>query len=401
MEALITALAFAIPCFKRAAPTIIALILITAIANAIRQRRVIVPYNALPNLFIAGIFMLLVVGLTCSAQPDEGLNEIGIKLSFLLFPLLGLLLPNVTPSQYARYCRGFIAGCFVFILLTVIRATIRSLESHDLYYMTYESLSWYVHPTYAATYQALSLFLLFQLWLKKEYVLGKQVFHLSAVIVSIIFIAMLSSKAGLIAVLIAIAGAAFVAHRKRIPITYIAVAVTGAFALLIGSTLILPSSAKRISSAMSEVNHSADPLVSHDKEVSYSSTQLRLVTWSASWQLMTENAFGVGTGETEHALTSIYLQEGEIYAAKRKLNAHNQFLQLGAELGWPAVLLICACLFTLLQQGLRQYEPALLMFVALCAMNFLFESFLEVQAGIVFFCFWILIFTKTKSTSSL
>ncbi len=402
MEALMTALAFAIPCFKRAVPTIIALILITAIVNAIRHRHVSVPYNPLPNLFVAGIFMLLVVGLTYSAHPDDGVNEIGIKLSFLIFPLLGFLLPDITPSQYKQYCRGFIAGCFAFILITVVRASMRSIEAHDLYYMSYESLSWYVHPTYAATYQALSLFMLFQLWLKKEYVFGKHVVHLLAVIVSLIFIAMLSSKAGLIAVLIAIAGSAFVAHRKRIPIIRIVGSAAVAIALLIGSTLILPSSAKRISSALSDVKHAEEnQVLAPEKEVSYSSTQLRLVTWSASWQLMTENAFGVGTGETEHALTSIYLQEGETYAAKRKLNAHNQFLQLGAELGWPALLLLCACLVTLSQQAFQRHEPALAVFVALCAMNFLFESFLEVQAGIVFFCFWILIFTKTKTTSPL
>jgi O-antigen ligase len=104
----------------------------------------------------------------------------------------------------------------------------------------------------------------------------------------------------------------------------------------------------------------------------------------------------VGTGNTESELISIYLQANENYAAERKLNAHNQFLQAGAEHGWPGILLLLACMLLLLFNALKWKNIIMLNFVLLCSMNFLFESFLEVQAGLVFFCFWVFVFTKSE-----
>ena len=107
---------------------------------------------------------------------------------------------------------------------------------------------------------------------------------------------------------------------------------------------------------------------------------------------MRENAFGTGTGDTQSKLNTIYLQQGETYAAEHQLNAHNQFLQTGAELGWIAVLLLVACMVFCWQSA--RGEAAATLFFGLCALNFLFESFLEVQAGIVFFSFWVMVYSK-------
>jgi O-antigen ligase len=88
----------------------------------------------------------------------------------------------------------------------------------------------------------------------------------------------------------------------------------------------------------------------------------------------------------------LYLKRGETYAAERQLNAHNQYLQTGAELGWFGLCALLACLGSLWYA--RQAEISALFFASLCALNFLFESMLEVQAGIVFFCFWVIVYSK-------
>jgi len=283
------------------------------------------------------------------------------------------------------------------MLITVVRGAWRSCETRDLYCMSYESLSWYMHPTYAATYQALAIFLLVDMGLRKEFLFGRRMLHLGGITACLIFIAMLSSKAGLISAMIALTTAAIVALRNKLPTLQIALGFAFACAILIGTTAILPTSSQRISSVINDVKGQQQQAPSQENEVSYSSTKLRLVTWSAAWHLMATHPFGVGTGSTSKALNAIYLQEGETYAAKRNFNAHNQFLQLGAELGWPAVLLLFACLISLWLRDTGQQHSMLALFIALCGMNFLFESFLEVQAGIVFFSFWILLFTKSKS----
>jgi O-antigen ligase len=90
----------------------------------------------------------------------------------------------------------------------------------------------------------------------------------------------------------------------------------------------------------------------------------------------------------------LYEQEGEHYASARQFNAHNQFLQTGAEIGWLGLTALLLILGALWMSG--SGEPVARIFVLLCALNFLFESFLEVQAGIVFFSFWVLVYSRAE-----
>ena len=109
---------------------------------------------------------------------------------------------------------------------------------------------------------------------------------------------------------------------------------------------------------------------------------------------------GYGTGNVETALVAEYRRRGEEYAAFRKLNAHNQWLQFALELGWFPALLFLSMIFVglLLSFLRRQYEWWI--FTALLAMNCLFESFLEVQAGVVFAAFWWWIYSQMQPPAS-
>jgi O-antigen ligase len=209
---------------------------------------------------------------------------------------------------------------------------------------------------------------------------------------------MLASKAGFIAALISILMAMWVWFKNFKSIARAITMAVLCIGIMAASIKLLPASAERVSNAIVDAQNTSAPLANEKKEA-HSSTELRMVTWSAAGTLLLEHPLGVGTGDTESELINKYVQANENYAAERKLNAHNQFLQAGAEHGWLGILLLIACMLVLTYYALKWQNIVMLNFVLLCGMNFLFESFLEVQAGLVFFGFFVFVFVKSEQNT--
>jgi O-antigen ligase len=396
LQQLLTVLAFAIPWAKKAIPTLIGAVVVYALIRLLKRKTVRMPSQPTAVIGLFALFMLLVLGTTYTQHPDQAWNEIGIKLSFLVFPLLAWITPSLAKDEARKIQEAFLAGCFLFLAITVCHAIWVVVHQPDWYYFTYDRLSWYIHPTYAATYQAMALFLLVHKGLNNQFVAGRKLVHVLAIAVLLGFIVLLSSKAGYLCTLLVIFYSIYIAYQRGIRIGRIALPATIAIALFISMILGLPATSERVKTAVEDirVNENSAAMIDTTTAVHTSSTSMRLVTWSASWTLLCENPFGTGTGDTQPQLNSLYEQQGEHYAAIRQFNAHNQFLQTGAEIGWPGLAAIFIILGAIWFIG--RFEPSARLFVMLCALNFLFESFLEVQAGIVFFCFWVLVYSRTN-----
>jgi O-antigen ligase len=395
---LLPVLAFAIPWAKRGLPTLIGFTVVFAIAHALRRRTFTRPSNPMAALSLGAIFLLLLLGLTFSAQPDAGLNEIGIKLSFLIFPVLALLLPGIGKKESEKIHAAFAYGSLLFILITLPRAIFISLQHSDFYYLTYDRLSWYMHPTYAAAYQSLALFIFLELALRKKFIANSKGLHTICIVSIAAFIALLSSKAGYLSALLIPALA--VIRSYQLGYSFVKSTVVAGFCsvLFLATIYLTPTSSERVQQAVSDIRvvEKTEATAGSDTTVSHtSSTQVRLVTWDAAWKVWMNNPFGSGTGDTQSKLNAVYLQKNESYAAERHFNAHNQFLQIAAELGWLGVVALLLCMTGIAIVGRQEYTAAV--FMAICALNFLFESFLEVQAGIVFFSFWTLVYSKLTS----
>ena len=61
-------------------------------------------------------------------------------------------------------------------------------------------------------------------------------------------------------------------------------------------------------------------------------------------------------------------------------------------MGWPGLLMLLLILYALWKSHGGDYSVRA--FALICALNFLFESTLEAQAGIVFFSFWVMAYSK-------
>lgn len=388
-------LAFAIPWAKKALPSIIVISLLVALFYVIRKRTIFKPKEPLAPLSLIALFFLLLLGTTYTEHPYEAWNEIGIKLSFFVFPLLAFITPNLSKSQTSEIQYAFLAGCFLFIGIAASHSTYETVQHQDIYYTTYDRLSWYMHPTYAALYQTFALYLLCSLFFRRQFLFNNRSIHVGAILMVLIFIALLSSKAGYLATLFVLVYSLAQSIRLGWSLTRSISTIAVAISLFVLTILNLRTTSQRVENALHdlsavEVNRSQNDTTS----LQATSTNMRLLTWQASATVLLENPFGTGTGDTQEALNTIYLQHSATHPAEKNLNAHNQFLQLGAELGWPGLLVILLCLFALWNFGKRDQTIRLLALV--CGLNFLFESMLEVQAGIVFFCFWV--FTYSKSS---
>jgi hypothetical protein len=390
---LLLVLAFAIPWAKKALPSIIAIILLIALYDFIRKKTISQPTAPIAPVSLFAMFMLLVLGTTYTEHPDEAWNEIGIKLSFFIFPLLSFITPNYSKNQVSKLQDSFISGCFLFIGITVVHSAYETIQHQDFFYTSYDRLSWYIHPTYAAQYQAINLYFLTVMGMREKYLFNRKFIHYLALIFVLIYIVLLSSKAGYI-VALAVMGWLFIqAIRSRISVTKSFSVLVITASLFIFTILNLPSTSQRVENAIVDLQIAKQRSEENNNSSSEAtSTQMRIVTWNASLSVLMDNPFGTGTGDTQPALNTIYLQNSEEHPARKNLNAHNQFLQVGAELGWPGILSLLICLLALWQAFGGDY--AIRLFVLVSALNFLFESMLEAQAGILFFSFWVMVYSK-------
>jgi O-antigen ligase len=132
---------------------------------------------------------------------------------------------------------------------------------------------------------------------------------------------------------------------------------------------------------------------------SIESNTARIIMWNTSWNVWQEQfIFGTGTGDYDDALTNKNIDLGNIGVAKERLNAHNQFLNTGVQLGLIGFLILAMIFISAwLYQPFCTWRNLILIVFFI---NFLVESFLETQAGIVLFCVLLTLFFTPKMESN-
>ena len=104
--------------------------------------------------------------------------------------------------------------------------------------------------------------------------------------------------------------------------------------------------------------------------------------------------FGTTAGDANDKLVEAYEREGLAGALRKKLNAHNQFLQTFIGTGIIGFILLLLMTVGSLIYGFMKKNYILALFSILMIFNFLVESMLQAQAGFVFFAFFFCILTQ-------
>ena len=114
-----------------------------------------------------------------------------------------------------------------------------------------------------------------------------------------------------------------------------------------------------------------------------------MLIWSASNQVISENLLlGTGTGDAKDALLVEYANRGMTGALSHKLNAHNEYYQVFVSIGLIGFLLLLMCLFLPLYNGFTSSNWIYILFLLIIILNFVSESMLETQAGVLFYAFF-------------
>jgi O-antigen ligase len=212
----------------------------------------------------------------------------------------------------------------------------------------------------------------------KSYLLIGSILFLSVMVI------LLSSKAGLLTLaLIIMLAAVYSWKRMKLKLAGLVILGSGVMLFVLGYWLV-PVAFSRISAAGHAVK--AQP---EKGRVQAESNADRMAVWVTAIEIIKKNyVFGVGTGDVKDALMEGYKKNGLIPAYEHKFNAHNQYLQTFVTLGLAGFLALVAILLLPALRALKGRQDLYLAFLLIFAMNILFESMLEIQAGVVFYAFF-------------
>ncbi len=356
--------------------------------------------KSMPNLLIMLCFFyfLYVFGLFFSSNVDVGLKYIEYKLSFLIFPLLFIIQPkNGIQIKFPMY--GLLIGIFLISIYGLVKATKCYIEIDYFFDCFVSSHLTSEHPTYFTVFVTMAIATVWYFYAQKERFFG--LFN-SILITCFLFFMMLLSfaMAGLLFAFILIVVLILLFIWNKFGKVY------GLASLIIGPIIILTVifKAPGLKDETANTYNSLKTYLANPTEfVAYnekhSGDDVRLIMWTASFNVFMKHPMGVGTGDVDLALSKELRLFGQDEFAKlddRNMilyNPHNQYLQTANEIGIIGLLVFLFIVFGGMAYAIRTKNWLLLLLIVNLAFNCIFESMLQRQSGIVFYSFWICLLT--------
>ena len=397
-------LAFVMPLHNRLVVFVIALILINWLIDSRLPEKIKSIFQSPGRrllLSFSFIYLLYWIGLFYSNNQDYGFFDLEVKMSLLIFPLIFATIDDhiFKGKKIFFLFYSFIAGCIVSTFIFLFYSTISFLESNALSAFYYTNLAINHHPSYFSMYLNLSIaFLLFFLIEKKNLLSGRlKVTAGLLVIYFFIFIILLSSKAGILSLLMILfisTGYLLVFKKKYLAGAILIILITASF---IGSFYIFTNTTNRFLEAKESVINRE--IIENDTK---ESSGERILVWQSTIDIIRHNfLFGVGTGDVKDQLLKKYKEDNIVLAMDLKLNAHNQYLQTFVSIGVVGFWILALYILLPMINAVKNRNLLYFLFLAIIGFNFLFESMLERQAGVVFYAFFnAYLFTVKKELRS-
>ena len=380
--------AFGFVLFPKFAPLFF-ILLITVVLSGIIKKEISFQLNVISSLFLLFYFCYL-IGIIFTRDINAGVFELEKKLSFVIFPLLLSLKFKKIWSINVAYM-GFILATFLVTLYGIIMALSAWLGAGGGNWVYFSSaISPIHHPSYLAAYLTISTVFAFIGWREKL-----PFFSLYWIIPFTIFVIVihgfLHSLSGTLFLLIAIFTFLLIWLRNKFrrPIFYTIIILMPIIGfIVINSIPSIQNDWKDASSNIIEYSKNPKSFV-ENREQTLSSSSVRIILWTAAFQIFYKHPFGVGTGNMDEFMEKelIILKQKEL--TEQNFNPHNQFLQTAVEIGFFGLLVFFAILFSSIYYGLKYKNYLLIIISSNLIFNSLFESMLQRQSGIIFYCFWL------------
>jgi O-antigen ligase len=330
-----------------------------------------------PFPWLAGFFLLHVLGMAWTEDIRFGLFDLQIKAPLLVLPLLAMTLPAM--KRDARDAILFIAtlanalAVVICLFSALVRLAIGSEFGAALELFS-ARFSFLIHPSYWAMYLcfALACWVLTPMhgWLPSASSRAVLVLLCLGVVLS-------GSKLGWILLALLLPLVLVLRWRDlalRRTLLALGAVTAGGLSLLV---VVSPYAHDRVQEAWrAAFSETLD-------DNAQTSSAVRRLTWSAAQELIAQDPMlGTGTGDIKNELLRIYDQRGQSWVKEHRLNAHSQFLQSAACLGVLGMLLLVLSLAAPLF-GTWKRNALAVIFLGTCLLNWSVESMLEVQAGVV------------------
>ncbi len=351
-----------------------------------------------PLFWMLLLYLLHLVGLLWTKNMDFAGLDLGIKAPLLVFPLIFLL--GRPLRGVARIQRWFILANVLAVLICTVRAlftftlnvsatTQPGAEPMSAFALSVPFFSsefaFFLHPTYMAMYLTWALILFLRPDPERSWnVRWSVVFGL----LLLLGVLLCASKAGWLLLFLAGIGTLVERWSDRKLRRTVIIGLSAVFAL----GLVLYSTTEYVHERVEQVVNAL--MDDSPKEDAANSTDDRRLVWRAAGFLVAEQPLlGVGTGDVKDEMLRMYAERGYIEPLTKKLNAHDQYLNTAVALGLVGAALLLLMILIPAVSAFRRRDVLLIFFLLLNALNWIVESMLEVQAGVMFFAFFAWIYT--------
>ena len=201
-------LSFTIPLYDRAVALTVSLLALNwIIEGRFRQKLRLVKSQSsrFYTLLFAVLFLVYLTGLLYSENLEYGLFDLQIKFSLFLFPLfLATIDLKTIKVRINHFLIAFTAGCFLITIILPVHSFFNFLETKSISEFFYGKLAWYIHASYIAMFLVFAIGLItYYLQTKYEKTSSlKKIILIFLLTYFFIFIIMLSSKAGIISLVL-------------------------------------------------------------------------------------------------------------------------------------------------------------------------------------------------------
>lgn len=390
-------LAFFLPLSKFLAPL---MILLLGIEWVINQRWKYGFWNPTYLIFFSLFFVYQLFSLAWSDNWDYGGADITAKLSLILMPLLlGTRDENL---NFNKVFEWFIYGTLILFVLNFTYGTIKYFETGEESSWFYSNTSFLFHVSYASLYSILAIPLLYYLYVN-QYKFFSNIWLVSAFVgIESIHVVLLNSKASFIALMAVylVLFLYFLRTRWFKPFILPAILV---LTVSLGTLFSFDFLYTRFFGGFEIFKDKSERTISNDfnnkkkekgAEAPVVSSQVRVIAWTNAWEIIRMKPFGVGIGDRKDVFLERVGNKGHKRFVDKGLNTHNQYLQVLLAIGIPGFVIFLLNLFYPICEAWRMSDFVLVAFTTNVAINIMFESMLEVQAGIIFYAFFAVLLTK-------
>lgn len=324
-------------------------------------------------------YLLLILGMFWTDNQMFGLSKLENKLTFILFPVL-FKFSRINLNLRTIFSI-LLLGLFVSLLFYELIGFYKSINypviEHSSY-LTGAKFTLFMHRGYFALYLIIGISVCISRILNKK----KLIIHLLLYTFFTLGLFQTFSKAGVLCFIVI--HIIYIIHtiinkwnatNKKQLVFLISISMI-AILLSIKSVIV------RIDKTIFALNN-----IKLEENNSVESNQARLIMWNTSVKVIKENFFyGTGTGDYNDELIKRNKKHQNQGVVTSELNSHNQFLNTFVQLGLIGFLVLCALFYSYFRIALYNRDLLIVMIGISYLLNFLFESIIETQSGIILFC---------------